>query len=98
MEVAEEKRKVACLGFVDARAMVSKDLLAIGVEAGIGGFPFAAGGVAVGGGVVPRRVAHLRRATANTESLRCSEVQLRMRLTRRGACSNSSAIGSDLSF
>lgn len=73
MEVAEEKRKVACLGFVDARAMVSKDLLAIGVEAGIGGFRFAAGGVAVGGGVVPRRVAHLRRARANTERLRCSE-------------------------
>jgi hypothetical protein len=47
-----------CLGFVDARAVVSKDFLALRVDAGIGRRSVAAGGVAVGGQIVLRRVPH----------------------------------------
>lgn len=51
-------KKKKCLGFIDARAMVGEDLLALGIEVGIGRRSVAAGGVAVGGRVVLRRVSH----------------------------------------
>lgn len=41
-----------CLCFVDARAVVGEDFLALGVDAGIGGRNVAGGSVGGGGGVV----------------------------------------------
>lgn len=47
-----------CLGFVDARAMVGEDFLALGVDAGIGWLDVTGGGVAGGGGIVLGGISH----------------------------------------
>lgn len=58
MNSKRRAQKRRYLGFIDARAVIGKDLLAFGVETGIGGWRIAAGHVAVGGCVVLGGVYH----------------------------------------
>lgn len=58
----ERERKLVknekCLGFVDSRAMISEDSLALGVETGIRRRNVAGGSVAGGGGIILGRISH----------------------------------------
>ncbi|KAF3455837.1 hypothetical protein FNV43_RR00479 [Rhamnella rubrinervis] len=70
-----EKGKEKCLGFVDAKAMVGKDLLMLSVVVDIGGQSVAAGGVAVGGLDILRQVSHLPMLEAERDTSGKSLVQ-----------------------